>query len=89
MKFVNILRFFVVADCEGASYWIDGTDLSCEGTFKWWSTGNALCYTNWQRGQPDDCQKTENCILINNGLWYDAQCTQCNYYLCEDDPCHC
>lgn len=77
-------------DChETDSYWIDGTDLALEGTFKWFSTGQNLCYFNWKSGQPNDCHSSENCISLYDGYWYDSACSNSYAYLCQDDPCHC
>ena len=66
-----------VADLKASGkfnqYWLGATDSVTEGTFKW-CTGEEMSYTNWDTGQPDNCDNNENCLLIwSNGKWNDAK----------------
>lgn len=86
---------FTCADCnpKTASYWTSGTDLANESTFVWFSTGKPVAsgFTDWHSGQPSDCTSTENCIdiYVNGGelSWYDSDCNQAYYFICEDTCC--
>ena len=42
-------------------WWVDGTDELQEGS---WIFGNGepLTFTNWESGQPDNCQEFEHCF---------------------------
>jgi hypothetical protein len=69
-----------------ASYWWIGlNDLAVEGTFEW-SSGDAVTYTNWGSGQPDDGRGTEECVHYGWGgayVWNDDQCEDVKAYTCE------
>ncbi len=61
------------------------TDEVTEGEWQW-VTGEALTYTNWNTGQPDNSGGAQNYGLIfgsANGLWSDAPGTVAIYYVCE------
>ncbi|MFM6608115.1 MAG: lectin-like protein, partial [Dolichospermum sp.] len=54
--------------------WIGLTDEVTEGTFKW-ANGEAVTYTNWSPGQPDNCGGVQDYAYINfqnPGKWDDA-----------------
>ena len=53
--------------------WIGLTDEVTEGTFKW-ANGEAVTYTNWLPGQPDDAGGNEDYVELNfaeTGKWND------------------
>jgi Ca2+-binding RTX toxin-like protein len=53
--------------------WIGLTDEVTEGTFKW-ANGEAVTYTNWIPGQPDDAGGNEDYVELNfaeTGKWND------------------
>ncbi len=53
-------------------------DITTEGTFVWYDQ-NAVTFTNWQNGEPNN-QGNEDCVQLrpNNGLWNDIPCGQSN-----------
>ena len=71
--------------------WIGATDRDSEGAFLW-ITGDALSYSNWVTGQPDNWQGvnegSENYVQISGGhggQWNDNQSCQPLPFLCEFD----
>ncbi|MFM5960546.1 MAG: lectin-like protein, partial [Dolichospermum sp.] len=57
--------------------WIGLTDEVTEGTFKW-ANGEAVTYTNWSPGQPDDNfggQDYAYINFLNPGKWDDVGIT--------------
>jgi len=65
---VNVLRCGNV-DRRG---WIGFYDVEIEGTFQW-VTGEPVTYTNWNAGEPNNANNTEDFaeMLGSNGLWND------------------
>ena len=63
---------------------IDG---ATEGTFVW-LTGEPLVYKNWDKNEPNDFFKNEDCAVISsNGTWGDNGCGAFHYAVCEiDEP---
>ena len=66
---------------------IDGTDVTVEGSFVSSATGEALRYTNWGDNQPDNAGSGEDCIEMSGdqGLWNDYPCTAALPTFCEID----
>ncbi|EYF04947.1 Hypothetical protein CAP_3758 [Chondromyces apiculatus DSM 436] len=64
--------------------WLGLTDLTTEGTFAW-ESGEPFAYTNWEAGQPDDFEGTEDCVEMYHvtGEWNDDNCTYEYHYVCE------
>jgi hypothetical protein len=65
--------------------YIGFTDNMIEGDWQWVS-GEAITYTNWDTGQPDDFGGDEDYAFIsidNDGLWSDNRGTAGRYYVCE------
>ncbi|MCY2928853.1 MAG: lectin-like protein, partial [Planctomycetota bacterium] len=54
------------------SVWIGLTDQAVEGTWGW-SSGQAVTYTNWPSGQPDNWWDQEDYAqMYSSGQWYDS-----------------
>jgi len=69
----------------GAQYWIGGSDAAQEGTWRW-VTGQALAYTNWAAGQPDNAGGVQDALTIRpGGAWSDENGATARPYLCEFD----
>lgn len=52
------------------------------------STGHNIIYFNWQVGEPNNLNSTENCIEIRNWgksgyTWNDLNCDTELYFICE------
>ena len=62
-----------------------------EGSFLW-NTGTPVAdgYQNWIRGQPDNCEKDEECMTTDSkGKWNGINCDWTSYVICEKClPCH-
>ncbi|CAC5404891.1 BCAN [Mytilus coruscus] len=59
--------------------WLDGTDITNEGKWVWYTTGQPIGYFNWSPGQPDHYFGVhgENCMDYGpeyNMQWNDAPC---------------
>lgn len=50
---------------EKSAYWLGATDKTTEGQWLW-LTGEEFDYTNWNKNAPDDKDKTQNYLGINN-----------------------
>jgi hypothetical protein len=62
--------------------WIGLHDMDREGVFVW-SDGTPLDYENWEDGQPDDADATQNCIEIGpSRRWFDGSCDDELPFLC-------
>ncbi|XP_053475465.1 C-type mannose receptor 2-like isoform X2 [Ictalurus furcatus] len=48
-----------------------------------WSDGTNASNIPWAPGQPDNYGGYENCAVVNNGLFYDVQCTNLYYFFCH------
>ncbi|XP_028137394.1 C-type lectin 37Db-like isoform X2 [Diabrotica virgifera virgifera] len=51
------------------------------------TSGKPVAYFNWQKGEPNNIQKEEQCIVVrteNKQLrWYDGFCWNHYYFICE------
>jgi hypothetical protein len=64
-------------------YWLGLTDELNEGVFVW-STGEALTYTNWSVGEPNNSGNNEDYAHVwNNGLWNDLNGNNAIRYVIE------
>ncbi|XP_046350293.1 perlucin-like isoform X1 [Haliotis rufescens] len=78
---------------EKNKFWTGGTALYGNKQWTWMTSGNAIAYTNWIQGQPDnsyhsDTGNWDTCLALNMNKqagWSDEQCEQTNYMLCEAD----
>ena len=46
-----------------------------------------ITYTNWRTGEPN-LEDDDNCIMTYRGSWYDIECTNNDYILCQLENCH-
>ncbi|MDF3066412.1 MAG: hypothetical protein K0R38_2013 [Polyangiaceae bacterium] len=91
----------VVSDLVNSSKFIGGWEdlgLMEEGQGDYgWITGEALSYTNWAQGEPDQDNFScsgwgnqrcyEHCLIMNGqGTWEDHRCDQPDGYACEWEP---
>ncbi|CAC5419270.1 unnamed protein product [Mytilus coruscus] len=69
----------------GGYFWLDGTDEFSEGQWEWASTGDALDYSNWYPGEPNN-DGGEDCLMTGGNyrtLWNDGNCGSHHKYICE------
>lgn len=71
-------QFASVTVAQGQLAWLGATDNGAEGQWVWRSgpeAGQALVYTNWNAGEPNNCCNGENYLQTNYantaGLWND------------------
>lgn len=68
--------------------WLGASDVAMEGTFVW-ASGEAMGYTNWRAGEPNDGGAEagpEDCMILEadtEGTWDDRGCGALYPYLCE------
>ena len=68
----------------GATVWIGLTDRDVEGTWVW-ESGEAVSYTSWNSGEPND-SGGEDCVHTNyggTGGWNDISCSSSYPFVCE------
>ena len=64
--------------------WIGLTDKEVVDMFVWESTGELLTWSNWQPGQPwSPAGLDADCVAVKIYSWYDEECTQLRYPICE------
>lgn len=78
---------FIRSRIMSSNAWIGLTDEAFEGTFEW-VTGEAVSYTHWDAGQPNNYNGNEDYtrILQSNGKWTDRNETVSMEYVMEI-PC--
>ncbi len=58
-------------------------DTAVEGTFQW-QNGDAVTYTNWSPGEPNDASGNEDyTFMYNSGLWNDIPAASLFQYVLE------
>ena len=62
--------------------WLGATDRAVEGTFRWSDTDQALTFTDWRAGDPNDWNG-EDCVAIWNTKWIDWVCEPRSRSLCQ------
>lgn len=75
----------VMLDHGKGRYYIGLNDKSSEGTFEW-ADGSEVDFTNWNRGEPNNWGRREDCTLVmprHQGLWNDVHCRQRKFPLCQ------
>ena len=67
------------------SYWIAGNDIKKEG--RWVNqAGKSLKYTFWNKGEPNNYGKKEDCIEVGHHggfKWNDINCNSKYHFICE------
>ena len=64
--------------------WIGASDVAVEGSFVW-VTGEALSFTAWASGQPDNGGEEDCATIARGGSWDDHECTRKHSFVCERD----
>ncbi|XP_069117060.1 lectin BRA-3-like [Argopecten irradians] len=67
-------------------YYIGATDRQHEGDFVWENSGDALQYTNWREGEPNQWEGyPENCVemKVEDGQWNDVPCDDILRFICK------
>ncbi|XP_060068001.1 C-type mannose receptor 2-like [Ylistrum balloti] len=67
------------------AYWIDGTDIEAENTWRWTSTGQMIAYLHWAPYQPNN-GNASNCMCLFGGLSFDMadeHCSTSYNYICQ------
>lgn len=55
---------------EKSAVWIGFNDLDQEGSFKW-TTNEAVSYTNWNSGEPNNVNNEDAASMLPSGKWND------------------
>ena len=74
-------------DTKYPGFWLGITDTEKEGDFKLKSNGKSLLGAwevrlLWAKNQPNG-GKNENCLATLKGRWYDVQCSELSWSICE------
>ncbi len=65
--------------------WIGLNDIDQEGEYRW-SNGQGTDYRNWNRGEPNNWEDSEDCIeMLRNERWNDLGCEESLPFICETD----
>ncbi|XP_038076352.1 C-type mannose receptor 2-like [Patiria miniata] len=69
-------------------YWVGQNDRATEGVWQYSSNSTPVAfagvYLNWEDGQPNDVDHTQNCIMMDKtGQWEDKSCTSYYYVTCK------
>lgn len=80
--FLDVMTFATTS-----ARWIDLSDQASEGTFVW-STGEAVSFTNWASGEPNNGSGAEDCVEFRffDNEWNDAACGGARPFICEYEP---
>ena len=78
------LNVSIAAHGGNTGTWIGGSDLDTEGVLKWAISGNALTFTDWTDGDPNNAEE-EDCVALYDyqGLWVDIDCSESFRAICE------
>jgi len=91
-----LVNTFVSGANDHHILWIGLTDQDVEGTFVW-SSGEAVTYTNWQGGEPNNFNGIEDYVAINwhfgnniggstIGAWNDTPLNGTNFNATQPEP---
>lgn len=93
----KLLKGYVSA-LGSSDYFIGGSDLEIEGTFKWDHSGDLVNlpssdeFHDWYPpNQPDNggAAGNQHCMIFygaKSHLWNDVSCTYARFFICEIDP---
>ena len=65
--------------------WLGATDDESEGTWVWFALRKEVDFLQWERGQPNNLGKGQNCLELYKGNMNDETCTASNNYVCQKD----
>ncbi|XP_039949435.1 C-type lectin 37Db-like [Bactrocera tryoni] len=69
---------------EDHEYWLYGSRLEDDVTFRWGLGGLPISYTDWSTGQPDNAGGQQRCMkLFKTILWDDDNCFSKYYAVCQ------
>ena len=66
----------------GSDPWFGYNDTASEGSWVW-ETGEAVSFTSWASGEPNNLGDEDCAHLYDSGLWNDALCSASFGYICE------
>ncbi|KAG4068544.1 hypothetical protein HA402_004885 [Bradysia odoriphaga] len=71
----------------GVDFWLSGTRLGNNDNYYWMGHNEALNFTNWSDGEPNNAFGHESCVHISyqNYKWNDLDCLFSAYFVCEED----
>jgi len=78
----NLLSGFLNTQCALMGL----SDNLQEGNYAW-TNGEAVQYTNWAEGQPNNANGNQDCAVICTDGWYDAHC-EIAYEFIMEIPCN-
>ena len=85
VSYLDARKKVLCLDLGGSgSYYIDGTDIDAEGTFKWATFEKTFLHENFAVGQPDG-GATDDCLTMafSSGEWDDVDCATQLKSVCE------
>ena len=84
---LNIFTALLDPPSTKRNFWLGGSDRQREGTYIWYATGQALVFSDWDRGnnQPNNAHGDQDCIRygFSARAWYDDQCNALRGTICE------
>lgn len=81
-NFIRTNANSVLASLSTDQLWTSGTNQAVNTTYAWHGSGQPVTYRNYASSPPTTSTR---CIGINGvtGYWYDLDCRQQRYFLCE------
>ena len=76
-------RNFLNSKLGGYTFWLGGTDVASEGSWKW-QDGSAVTWTNWGGSEPNG-GTSQDCLAWWGGgrYWFDSSCSSDRYLVCS------
>lgn len=71
----------------GVDFWLSGTRLGNDYNYYWMGHNEALSFSNWSEGEPNNASDREACVHISyqNFKWNDLDCLFSAYFVCEEE----
>ncbi|XP_078575784.1 C-type mannose receptor 2-like [Branchiostoma floridae x Branchiostoma japonicum] len=87
----DFLKSFYQSVRKDNSFWIGLHDQHKEGQFEWIDGDSIGEYNSWNPGEPNNALGGQDCTHYwpphnGYGLWYDADCNQGAYFICQVVP---